>query len=266
MGGFSRVRATSASKSSGEEDIKIKYHKKRYLTSLAPRPGPGLYVTLRAMSVNHAQNAQKLSIGAMFWVLNAQYFIVQIIVATAWSRHDYSWANNTISDLANTHCGFYGDRFVCSPLHAIMNVSFIMVGVTIISGAILLKQELASSITARLGFGCMALAGVGAILIGLFPENSISSLHIIGAALSFVLGNLGMLVLYASLKRLPRALRAYTLISGMVGLIALALFMGNIYLGLGIGGMERFVSYPQTIWMIVFGSYLLLSRRPAEFV
>ena len=42
-----------------------------------------------------------------------------------------------------------------------------------------------------------------------------------------------------------------------IGLVALSFFLKNVYLGLGIGGMERIVSYPQTIWMIVFGAYVL---------
>lgn len=208
-----------------------------------------------------AKHVQIHSNGAILWVLNVQYFIVQIIVALSWSKIGYSWANNTISDLANTECGLYGNRLVCSPMHTLMNISYIIVGVTIISGALLSQKEFSSKFIVRLGFGCMALAGAGAILIGLFPENSISSLHITGAALSFVLGNLGMLILGVKLKSLPKALRLYTILSGVVGLLALLFFMKEIYGSIGIGGMERFVAYPQTIWMIVFGGYLLLKQR-----
>jgi hypothetical membrane protein len=198
--------------------------------------------------------------GALLWILNIQYFIVQAVAAGAWGSSGYSWANNTISDLANTHCGPYGTRFVCSPLHAAMNISFVVAGLTIVGGAILLRRALARDFIGRLGFGCMAGAGIGAMLIGLFPENSVSSLHIAGAALSFLLGNLGMILLGISLNRLPGAFRIYTLLSGAVGLAALPLFLKTIYPGLGIGGMERIVSYPQTIWMIAFGVYLLLSH------
>lgn len=213
------------------------------------------------MTANHARSRP---LGAMLWVSNIQYFIVQIVAAVAWTRIGYSWTSNTISDLANTHCGLYGSRLVCSPLHTVMNISFVVVGITIIGGAVLLQRELASGLAERLGFGCMALAGVGAILIGLFPENSVSSMHVAGATLSFVLGNVGMIVLGARLERLPKILRAYTVLSGVVGLAALLFFMKNTYGGIGIGGMERFVSYPQTIWMIVFGGYLLLRRRGAS--
>jgi hypothetical protein len=33
-------------------------------------------------------------------------------------------------------------------------------------------------------------------------------------------------------------------------------FASSHYLGLGEGGMERIVAYPQTLWLIFFGTYL----------
>ena len=197
-------------------------------------------------------------LGELLWVLNAQYFIVQAIVAASWSKVGYSWAGNTISDLGNTHCGPYGTRLVCSPMHAVMNISFITLGMTIIGGAALLQKSLASGFVARLGFWCMAAAGAGAILVGSFPENSVSSLHITGAALSFLLGNLGMILLGVNFSWLPKILRSYTVLSGLVGLVALVLFLTHAYAGIDIGGMERVAAYPQTIWMIIFGVYLFL--------
>jgi hypothetical membrane protein len=106
----------------------------------------------------------------------------------------------------------------------------------------------------------MVLAGAGTILVGLFPENTVSALHITGAALPFILGNLGMVLLGIALNKFPPLLRGFSIASGLVGLIALVLFMAQAYLGLAIGGMERFVAYPQSIWMIVTGFYLLLKR------
>jgi len=214
------------------------------------------------MIVKHGRD---LSVGAALWILNVQYFIVQVIAAATWTKGTgYNWANNTISDLANTRCGFYGSRFVCSPAHVAMNISFMVLGITIIGGALLLGKRLTSDLIGRLGFLCIAATGVGAILIGLFPENSVSALHTAGATLSFLLGNTGMIVLGISLDRLPKRLRVYTVLSGIVGLVALVFFLENSYGGLGIGGMERIVAYPQTIWMIVCGGYLLLGHQAED--
>lgn len=193
-------------------------------------------------------------VGPALWMLSLQYFIVQLVVAAAWKTH-YSLLTNTISDLGNTACGIYGSRPVCSPLHDTMNASFILLGITMYIGATLIYQGFKKTPGTALGFNFMALAGIGTVLVGLFPENTISALHILGAALPFFIGNVGMVILSLSLA-IPKPLRYYTFVSGTISLIALVLLLTNHYLGLGIGGMERITAYPQTLWLITFGVYI----------
>jgi hypothetical membrane protein len=193
-------------------------------------------------------------VGPAIWILCIQYFITQIVVGRAWSIH-YSLAHNTISDLGNTACGLYGGRFVCSPLHGLMNASFIMLGITMATGSFLIYQEFKENRASLVSFSFMAAAGVGTLMVGLFPENTSSVLHTIGAGLPFFIGNLSLLILGLDL-RVPIALKVYTLLSGLISLIALVLFVTNHNLGLGTGGMERIVAYPQTIWLIIFGIYI----------
>ena len=100
-----------------------------------------------------------------------------------------------------------------------------------------------------------AVAGFGTIMVGLFAADDINYLHSIGATLSFFVGNLALLTLGFSLD-IPRSMRIYTLATGFISMIALLLFGSEIYLGLGVGGMERLVSYPQTLWLIIFGMYI----------
>lgn len=193
-------------------------------------------------------------IGPAIWIFCAQYFAVQIVAAASFMR-DYSWAHNTISDLGNTACGAYAGRFVCSPLHGLMNASFIMLGATMAIGSLLIYQEFRENRASLVGFSFMAVAGVGTVLVGLFPENTVSWLHAVGAALPFLIGNLSLVMLAAAL-RIPRPLRIYTFISGITSLAAFGLYLSHNYLGLGQGGMERVVSYPQTVWLIIFGIYI----------
>ncbi len=193
-------------------------------------------------------------VGPAFWGLSIQYYIIQIVAAMAWTTH-YSIRFNTISDLGNTVCGLYANRYVCSPLHNLMNASFLTLGVTMMIGAALIYQEFRETEGSKVGFSFMAIAGLGTLLVGLFPENSVNALHVLGATLPFLVGNLGLVVLGAALD-LPRSLKLYTLFSGFISLIALVFFTFHIYLGLGIGGMERLTAYPQTMWLIVFGIYI----------
>jgi len=193
-------------------------------------------------------------VGPIMWMLSVQYFLAQFFVASAWSSA-YSLANNTISDLGNTACGIYGQRFVCSPLHSLMNASFITLGIFMAVGSLLIYQEFKKTKVSLIGFSLMAIAGVGTILVGLFPENTIDSLHVIGALLPFLLGNIGIVVLGVSLT-VPKSLRIYSVLTGAIALAALIFYVSDKYLGLGQGGMERIVAYPQTIWLIVFGIYI----------
>jgi len=207
--------------------------------------------TRRAISTFHDRYPL---IGPAFWIASVQYFAVQLAVALAWSRA-YSLRFNTISDLGNTACGIYSGRDVCSPLHNLMNASFVALGCTMIAGAPLIYQEFRQGKAAITGFTFMAIAGFGTILVGLFPENTVVALHSIGASLPFFIGNLGMIILGVSLD-IPKNLKVYTILSGAVALVALGFFFSKHFLDLGEGGMERLTAYPQTLWLIVFGLYM----------
>ncbi|HSW85474.1 MAG TPA: DUF998 domain-containing protein [Candidatus Saccharimonadales bacterium] len=193
-------------------------------------------------------------IGPLVWILSVQYFLVQILVGTKFMP-TYSLRFNTISDLGNTACGVYSGRSVCSPWHNLMNFSLICLGITMALGALFIYQEFKEKFASFIGFSFMAMAGFGTLMVGLFPENSISWLHVLGASLPFLLGNIALIILGLALA-IPKLLRNYTLISGLIALIFLILFYTENYFGLGIGGIERFVAYPQTIWLIVFGIYM----------
>jgi hypothetical membrane protein len=193
-------------------------------------------------------------IGPTMWMLSVQYFIIQIVVARDWAM-GYSISHNTISDLGNTACMAYGGRFVCSPLHSLMNASFIILGIFMALGAKFIYLEFKKTPASLAGFSFMSIAGIGTILVGTFPENTISDLHVLGAFLPFFIGNIGIVILGLVLN-IPKSLRIYSIFSGCFSLLALVFFFTHSYLGLGIGGMERLTAYPQTIWLIVFGIYI----------
>lgn len=197
-------------------------------------------------------------VGPVLWISSLQFFIIMLVVAMAWPT-PYSVFDNTISDLGNTACGIYNERFVCSPLHNWFNASLIVLGLTMLSGSSLIYQSFKQSLGSRLGFTFMGLGGIGTMMVGIFAENTISGLHVLGAALPFTLGNLAIVILGYSLN-MPKMLRIFTLVTGIVSLAALGFFVTRIYMGLGIGGMERLVAHPQTIWLIVFGLYVSRNR------
>lgn len=193
-------------------------------------------------------------VGPLVWVASIQFFITQLVVAMLWGTH-YSTLQNTISDLGNSACGIYSGRYICSPLYSWMNLSFIILGITMALGSVLIYHEFRKSWGSGTGFGLMALAGIGTILVGAFPENTVSQLHSIGAFLAIFIGDLALLFLGYWLD-LSLPMQVYTLLSGGLSALAFLLFVTHNYLGLGIGGMERLAAHPQTLWLIVFGIYM----------
>ena len=205
-----------------------------------------------------ATYARHPSLGAWLYVASVQFFVVQFLVALRFSP-GYSVTDNAISDLGNTTCGDWNGRYVCSPAHAWMNISFVVLGLTIMLGSALIQPAFTASRATALGFGFFAFGGFGTVLVGLFPEDRVAWLHGLGAALPFLVGNVGLVLLGRSLAA-PSWLRSYTMLSGGVALLALVLYVAGASMGLGDGGVERIVAYPQTVWQIVLGAYVLRQR------
>jgi len=70
----------------------------------------------------------------------------------------------------------------------------------------------------------------------------------------------GITILYL-MSFLRGGLRYFSLVMGVLSLIALVLFVNRTPTPLGIGGMERLIVYPQLIWTIAFGFDLFLKRN-----
>ena len=198
-------------------------------------------------------------LGPTIFISSALYFYAQIVVAWVF-RPQYSLVFNTISDLGNTTCGHYGTVDVCSPRWWLMDAAFVLLGLVMAGGSLLIYHEFREKdttqrVAAFYGFLLMAIGGVGVILVGIFPENTISYMHVAGAGLAIGAGNVGIFILGAALS-LPEAMRRYMLVFSTVSLTALFLFAFHQYFGIGAGTMERIAAYPETIWLITFGLFI----------
>lgn len=206
---------------------------------------------LRSFTVSHPL------VGPAAWLMSFQFLIVQVVAAAGWKTPPYSWRLNAISDLGATGCGLFDDdRFVCSPLHSLMNASLVLLGLGMVVGSVLLYAQLRRS---RVAFSLMAAAGVGALIVGIFPEDSVFWAHIAGQDLAFIFGNIALIIFGLTL-RFPRWFKWYSVASGSVALVALFLFLSHHRFFLELGGMERVVAYPLIIWLIVAGAYTATKR------
>lgn len=187
-------------------------------------------------------------------VLSGQFFVAQAIVQAAWLA-PFSLSRNYISDLGNTTCGPFpvGNAVVevCSPWHAVMNASFIALGIGIVLGGAALGPRQRSGTALRFAKGLIGLAGPGIVLVGLFPEDQNLPIHKLGAGVQFISGNLGLMVLGFTGCRAASGIRTDLAagVLGFCGLVATGLFAADWYAGIGVGAMERIAAYPLPIWL-----------------
>jgi hypothetical membrane protein len=176
-------------------------------------------------------------------------------VAAAGFAGSYSFRRNFISDLGALSCAGGG----CSPLHALMNASFVLQGVLIFTGAVVV-WPLFSTWLARLALGLVSASGFGVAVVGLAPEDSAPGWHYLGVAENLLFCNAGAALLGVALLREGAAPRTVGLLSLGFGLIGLAGLVGlavGYDFGLGAGGVERVAAYPFPLWIAGMGAWLL---------
>lgn len=215
---------------------------------------------------------QRLRQGAWLWIVGfVLFFAAQFIVGAAWSGPGYSWSLNNVSDLGNVHCQMWGTeggstpRYVCSPLHSIMNIAFIVQGLCVVLGVVATRKLWKRGGASRTAQVFLILAGVGLLVAGLAPADVNENVHVVlGALLVAVFGNTGLILTYWGVdKPYQRSLGRTGLFLGVLGLVATYLFASQDYLGLGQGGMERLWGYNFLIWTFVAG-WIILRRTPND--
>ena len=160
----------------------------------------------------------------------------------------YSVSDNYISDLG------VGPM----PSSGIFAVAVVVFGLMALVAAYLFRKENRKSWF----WVFLALSGIGAVGVGTFNIDY-EFIHRPSALLAFLFGNLAAVYSYRMVR--PPISYVFALL-GLIGLSALVLFGGEIYLGLGIGGMERMILYPAMFWSIGFGAYTLAGTSDASKV
>src|SRR6476661_94263 len=254
--------------------------------------GEGTYYALR-MTASAATASRELIyipdvattrfyVGALALLSVLQYFVAEAAVIGAWAGpQPYSRRTGYISDLGALGCGEFDGRDVCSPAHLLMNASFVVQGIGMMVGALLLSSAVIGRAavlrgvarvqgrqavagrrpTSYAAFAARALsltAGAGTVIVGLVPEDAGSGWHQAGALMYFAAGGLALL-LVGWLWRKQTPLGWFILGCGAVSLAALV--AGGLT-GMKVpepGTLERLMGYPITIGMAVLG--LVVAQR-----
>jgi hypothetical membrane protein len=186
----------------------------------------------------------KTTLGGTFLIIGGiQWFLIGLLLAESWypgysSRIDY------VSDLG------------IGPTALIYNASIFLLGMFVLIGAYFVNQELKF----KPFFVVLALTGIGAIGVGVFPAN-MQPMHSLFTLIAILFASFSALVSYKFMKP---PLNYISVILGTISLISAIIFFPYLglptgdtttYLGMAKGSMERWAINPVLAWILVFGGY-----------
>ena len=215
------------------------------------------------------ENKKIINIGALIFLINGLFYLTGEYVAALGTGYSLKevYLRNFISSL-----GVYPNLIVegvpvgFSKLAIIMNIDFIVTGIGFLVAYYLLifkilkfkKYNLLYLITP-------VLFAVGSVLVGVYQGGvpSEDGLHGLGARLSFLGGNLTLIISGVSLFKNRKGYSIVSIILGLIGLIS-ASFMNNALtnnLSEVVAIYERLTVYPITIWQLMTGLTFLKENK-----
>ena len=207
------------------------------------------------------ENKKIINIGALIFLINGLFYLTGEYVAALGTGYSLKevYLRNFISSL-----GVYPNLIVegvpvgFSKLAIIMNIDFIVTGIGfLVAYYFLIFKMLKSKKYSLLYLITPVLFAVGSVLVGVYQGGvpSEDGLHGLGARLSFLGGNLTLIISGVSLFKNRKGYSIVSIILGLIGLIS-ASFMNNALtnnLSEVVAIYERLTVYPITIWQLMTG-------------
>ena len=206
---------------------------------------------------------QRVVTGAVCWILTVVFFPGQFIAQAAVTK-PYSMNTNYISDLGATTCDpFSFGPFhvsVCSPLHTVMNVTFVLTGVFLIAGTVALWRVRPHGAIGTWAWVLLLIGGVGKLVAGTAPENLAPVAHSQGAT-AVPFWTVAIQLAGIALRRARPRFTTWSVATFAIAMFG-AVAMNTHGIGpMGVGLAERFAAYPLVIWTVAVGVLLLRSGR-----
>jgi hypothetical membrane protein len=180
-------------------------------------------------------------LAALSWLSGAAVYLVCEGISAV-GKPGYRYAVNYISDLGTS---------------AVMNAGFMVHGLLFLLGALLVTRgQPALGGIGRSFVAAAAANAVGNILLGTFPSAAPGTvaLHLSGAALAILGGNIAIIIAGAGGRRLG-APRGYARASAVLGVIGIACAV--TLLVVPNGAIERGSVYPIILWELMTGVAIL---------
>ena len=197
------------------------------------------------------------------------FLFAEAITALAWRDPRYSYLYNWISDLGVPEPGVFQGRTIDSPLAWVMNMGFVIGGLGIFIGMLVVATTLIGRIrilTVTLG----VITAVGYTLVGLMhtsteaAQNGTLVRHFTGAFLAILGGNILAVMLGWHWRKQTRTRRlgSIVLAVGIIGLVAVVVLGFTAMSHTAPNGLiERTTVYTLLLSQLCAAAYLL---RPAQ--
>lgn len=188
------------------------------------------------------------TVAGIAWMLACAYLVIEFVTAVTW-KSDYSFRHDTISDLGITAC----TPNMCSPLHLLMNATFVALGLLTIIGAIGFRHYIPHG---RRQWSIVTLAviiGASTAATGVFPSNDGIVIHGLAVLPALVSRHVVLILLTIWLWKQRRLAAVWSAFCASAGLTGTVLFT----IGLQVGITERLVFYPLPTWMAVTGAAIV---------
>jgi hypothetical membrane protein len=184
--------------------------------------------------------------GLLFFVGAVQFVLAVVVSEAVYSG--YSVGRQAMSDL--------GDWSLAGNSAAIYDVSTILLGMFVIVSAYFIQRIFKN----RLFTSLVVMSSVGCFGAGVVAENISLPIHNAFALVTFAFAAASAIMSYKFVKSpfsyVSVVLAAITLLATVL-LISGYRVNSGFYLGLGLGGMQRFIIYPALLWMLGVGAYLI---------
>ena len=168
--------------------------------------------------------------------LGAVQFSVFLVVSES-EYPGYSASRQPLSDLGAT-CS--SKPCYIPPSATLFDSTVFMLGALVFVAAFLVYIGRSRSVG-----GLLALSSWGAMGVAIFPETT-GIVHTLVSLITFLFGGLAAIW---SFKVAKPPLGYFSVALGIMGLVALVLYATGTYLGLGQGGMERMIVFPELLWL-----------------
>jgi hypothetical membrane protein len=186
----------------------------------------------------------KARIAGMLFLLGAAQFLIFVTVAES-LYPKYSVRNNFLSDLGVVHqsAGVWG-------------VTIFLTGALFVAGTYFYFRN--STSKGKWLPTVFVLGGIGLMGTGLFDSATFPILHQIVSFMAFVFGGIAAL---GSVKLLQGPFRYFSIALGAFTLVSPSLLIIGLGQELGNGLIERMVAFPELIWLMALGGYLMGERN-----